>query len=300
MLLLLGKGFLQTINGVLMSRIIVTDSTSCLGQLSYKEKIDIIPIDLHVDGKIYRDGIDITTADFISLVRESDILDLNTSPPSSPQLFNRFVGWRKAGVTEIIFILLSSKLSKLGRDIQDIAEYFSDEIKVHVFDSCGTGFPVGYLALKAEALNKQGKMTQTILRELSLIRADMKIMINVRDLSYLIRTKRVSAPVGHIGKLLGIKPTLIFTPDGTLIPYERKSSWEIAIQSMCENARDVADTFNHFDLAIMHPGDMYGEEFENVVTDCFPDSKKIVTLPSPAIVCHTGPDTYGIVVFPCP
>lgn len=281
-----------------MSRIIVTDSTSCLSQLGYKGDSNIIPIELHVDSKTYRDGIDISTSDFMSLIRESDILDLDTSPPSSPKLFNYFVGWRQAGVTEIIFILLSSKLSKLGNDIQAVAEYFSEDIKIHIFDSCATGFPVGYLALKAEESNKQGKLTQTILRELSLIRADMKVMINVRDLSYLIRTKRVTAPVGYVGQLLGIKPTLIFTPDGTLVPYERKSSWEAAIQSMCESARDTAGNFNHFDLTIMHPGDMYGEQFESVVTHCFPDSKKIVTLPSPAIVCHTGPDTYGIAVFP--
>lgn len=282
-----------------MSRIIVTDSTSCLSQLDYKENIDILPIDLHVDGRTYRDGLDITTSDFMSLIRESEVHSLDTSPPSSPQLFNRFVAWRKAGVTEIIFVILSSRLSKLGSDLQTVAEYFRSDIKTHIFDSCSTGFPLGYLALQAEASNKQSKTTQTILRELSLIRAGMMVMLNVRDLSYLIRTKRLTAPVGYIGKLLDIKPTLIFTPDGNLIPYERKSSWEFAIKSMCENARDAVSDFADFDLAIQHPADEYGKAFENVVTQHFPDSKKVVvTLPSPAIVCHTGPDTYGIAVFP--
>ena len=50
---------------------IVTDTTACIPPVKVEEYgIEIVPVPLIIDGKMYRDGIDITPAQFYEMIRK--------------------------------------------------------------------------------------------------------------------------------------------------------------------------------------------------------------------------------------
>ena len=63
---------------------IVTDTTACIPpELVAKYGIEVIPVPLIIEGKTYRDGIDITPTEFYSLLRR--VKKLPTTSASSPR-----------------------------------------------------------------------------------------------------------------------------------------------------------------------------------------------------------------------
>ena len=88
---------------------IVTDTTACIPrEQAEKYGIELVPLDIIFGDKVYRDGIDISPAEFYALFRQAR--KLPTTAASSPDPF--LEAYRKASqrATSILCITLSAKL----------------------------------------------------------------------------------------------------------------------------------------------------------------------------------------------
>jgi fatty acid-binding protein DegV len=64
---------------------VVTDTTACVPpELVARYGIEVVPVQLIIDDKSYRDGIDISPAEFYSLLRRAK--KIPTTSSSSPSL----------------------------------------------------------------------------------------------------------------------------------------------------------------------------------------------------------------------
>lgn len=115
---------------------IITDSTSDI-DLEYAKQlnIDIIPLKVIINGKEYRDRIDLQPDQFYDLLVNSDTLPTTSQP--SPQDFLNFYEKAKEQQDSVIVITLSSIISgtyQSANIAKDLAEY--DDI--YIIDSLGT------------------------------------------------------------------------------------------------------------------------------------------------------------------
>ncbi len=91
---------------------ILADSIACLTpEMVSQYQLHIIPVNIHFDGRIYRDGVDITSTDAYRLLKKAP-----DHFASSPASVSEYVGaYRQASThaESILCITLSSSLSTL-------------------------------------------------------------------------------------------------------------------------------------------------------------------------------------------
>lgn len=139
---------------------IITDSTSDI-DLTYAQEldIDIVPLKVIINGKEYKDRIDLQPEQFYDLLVNSDTLPSTSQP--SPQDFANLYETAKDNKDSVIVITLSSTISGTYQSAnlaKDLVEY--DDI--YVIDSLGTTQMQRLLVLKAIALRNEGMTAQDI------------------------------------------------------------------------------------------------------------------------------------------
>ncbi|MBM6799179.1 DegV family EDD domain-containing protein, partial [Coprobacillus cateniformis] len=89
---------------------IITDSTSDIDVTYAKElNIDIVPLKVIIDGKEYKDRVDLQPDQFYSLLEKSEVLPTTSQP--SPQEFLNYYQEAKENGDSVIVMTLSGTIS---------------------------------------------------------------------------------------------------------------------------------------------------------------------------------------------
>ncbi len=138
---------------------IVTDTTACVPQEQVEEyAIELVPIELAFGDKVYRDGVDITPAEFYALLRQAK--KLPTTSGSLPGPFLEAYCKASQRASSILCITESSKFSGMCNSAQvamEMAKEALPNIAIEVLNcstaAAGQGLVV-LAAAKAAALGK--------------------------------------------------------------------------------------------------------------------------------------------------
>ncbi|MDY6912435.1 MAG: DegV family protein, partial [Chloroflexota bacterium] len=89
---------------------IVTDSTHCLpAEMIQEYNVRVVPITLIIDGKSYRDQVDITSDEFFKVLKE--VKELPTTSAVSPGQFEEAFRELGKSSSDVVCIVLSKDLS---------------------------------------------------------------------------------------------------------------------------------------------------------------------------------------------
>lgn len=213
------------------------------------------------------------------------------------ETFEPFVKEKKP----ILYISLSSGLSNTYESAQMAVEMLKEtygEVAIEVVDSLGATCGMGLL-VEAACNNLDAGMSLSDnaawLRENA---GKVNYWFKVEDLMYLKRGGRISVATAIVGTALNIKPILTINGEGKLDTIAKKRGDKLAIKYILDC---FAETFD--------------ESFGNVVyiccADCMDNAQKLkqmvlelrpeltvkVTMLSPIIGAHTGPDMLALVHF---
>ncbi len=189
---------------------IVTDSISCLTkELVEQYKIVIVPIRLLVQGKVYRDMVDITPSQAYELFLQ-DPESFNTSPASPGHYLEAYhEAIKQAG--NILCVTLSSRLST-GYDMARVAkEQAKDELPetaIEVLDSQNVTAAEGFIALAAARAAAAGKSFNEVISVAQDIRGRVSFLLVVDTIRYVYRTGRIPKVAARVGSMLNIRPIL--------------------------------------------------------------------------------------------
>ncbi|MFD1672249.1 DegV family protein [Agrilactobacillus yilanensis] len=192
-----------------MKLAIVTDSTAYLTSEQITENnIKVIPIPLTIDGESYLEGVNLSTTDFYSKLKNSKTLPTTSQPPLGEvlQLYSQLAA---QGYDTVLSIHLSSTISGFVQNLKVIARDIT-AIKVIPYDSHITVMLMGHLVLEAAKLARQGADLETIIQKLNELRASMDEVFIVSDLQNLVKGGRLSNASAFVGSILKIKPLLTF------------------------------------------------------------------------------------------
>jgi len=183
---------------------IITDSTADFPQNEAQALgLRVIPLQVNIDGEMYRDGLDLEPESFYEMLAEAKNLPTTSQP--SPELFEKFYLEAVAAGDEVLGIFLSHELSgtwqcaKLAADLANVDN-------VLFVDSATVCLGESLLVRLAVQLRDAGKTLVQIATDLEHAKEHLHLVAAIDDLKYLRKGGRLPAAVAVAGGMLGIKP----------------------------------------------------------------------------------------------
>ena len=192
---------------------IITDSTADFPQNEAQALgLRVIPLQVNIDGEMYRDGLDLEPESFYEMLAEAKNLP-TTSQPSPEQFLTEFEQAKQAG-DEVVCITLSGELSGTLQSAM-IAREEVGYAPIHIVDSRNVTLAEQLLVRRACNLALAGLTAADITQDLEAARERIRLLAIVDTLKYLHKGGRLSGAAALAGGLLGVKPVVGIT-DGKL------------------------------------------------------------------------------------
>jgi DegV family protein with EDD domain len=276
-----------------MSRVaIVTDSTSDLpADLVVRHGITVVPLNVHFDDEVFRDGVDLTTDDFLARLARSPTLPTTSQPAAG--VFEAAFRRLAADHDAIVAVVISSKLSGTIGSATVARDAVRDLIPVEVVDSLGASLCLGFQVLHAAELAAGGLDAATIAARLRTETQRQRVVFFADTLEYLRRGGRIGKAKALVGSLLSLKPLLIID-EGQVVPLERARTRSHAVRGLIDFARGFS---NPARLGVLH---------STTPEEAAALAKQLATLNpvheivtgrfGPVILTHLGPGSMGVVI----
>lgn len=192
---------------------LIADSTCDLSnEILELYNISIVPLYITIEGKTYKDRVEIVPNDFYAIFDEIEG-DVTTANPSPKDFYDEILLAVKDGYDEIIIINMSSGTSGsyqsavIGKDLF-FDEHPDIEVRIRVIDSVSMSHGTGWLLLKSAFLIKDGLKYEEIIDFVEMYKYNVKHFLAVDNLEHLIKSGRLTNSSAFIGKLLKIKPIM--------------------------------------------------------------------------------------------
>ncbi|ERL65066.1 DegV family protein [Schleiferilactobacillus shenzhenensis] len=271
---------------------IVTDSTAQLTPEEIKENsITVVPLQVTLDGKTYRDNIDITRQQFSDHLAQDDEFP-KTSQPSVGTFVEAYEKLAKPG-DSIVSIHIGSVLSGTPQAAQMAADQV--DVPVEVLDSGLTDRGLAFVVLQAAKLARTVNDAKAIVGQLTEYMKKITLTCFVNSLDYFAKGGRARRAIGFVSSIIKLKLELTM-PNGKL-DVAHKARGEKGMQKMIKGVVDdiIADH------NVTQVGLSYVDSHED--TDAIaqtlkeqrPDLHILNRLTSPVIMTHVGPRGFAII-----
>lgn len=274
---------------------IVCDSLSDIPkEFIEKYDIEVVPLTVILDGKEYKDGIDISNDDFYKTLREE-----NAYPKTSQATYAQFKEVFDKYVNEGRKILYIAGSSTATGTYQSAVMAKNDtEGEIYTYDSQTLTYLVGLLVVKAAQMAQEGKEIEEILSEIDKLREKTYVLFSVDTLEYLQKGGRISSTKAAIGSILNIKPILDIK-NGLVAPVCQVRGKKNVISKMVDIIKENCGTdFSDQTMYIAYSDDFKERDrLTEVVKEQFNPKDIMYFQIGTVIGSHAGPGLTGIVFF---
>ena len=234
-----------------MNRIaIVTESSANLPPEVVEEYgIHVLPLKIIWDGKVLRDGVDITPQEFYTRLRTDHCMPTTTALSPS-ELLETFRSLAEEA-EDIVAILLSRELSGTFEAAQ-IAQQLVPTLPLHLVDSRTATMAEGFVALEAARAAAAGDTVEQVVARAQEMANRVQFLVVLETLEYLHRGGRIGTASAFLGSMLQMKPIVGIPPGhGTVVGIARPRTWRRAVARMVDLiAEQVGDRPVH--VAVSH------------------------------------------------
>ena len=277
-----------------MIKILVDSSSDITAEESKKLGIELIPMEVLIDGVVYHDGVDLSHEEFFRLLGESHSFPL-TSQISEYSYHEKFEELTKNG-DSLIVICLSSGLSSTYNQAVLASKDFEN---VYVVDSLTASIGEMVLIKYALRLVKKGLPVETIVEKLNSKKKKIRVFALMGTLKYLKKGGRISSLIALAGTVLNIKPIISFQ-DG-LIKFAGKA---IGFKKGISLLKDLVIKTNGIDLDMPYTVGYScpdKETLDNFVAECKDlwngDCDVSKRMSGSTIGAHIGPGAVAVSYF---
>jgi len=279
---------------------IVTDSGTDL-LLSPEEMaelhIHIVPLAVTLEGRTYREGVDIERGEFYRLLAAAEGLP-TTSQPSAGE-FAEVYRRLAAEDPEILSIHISSGLSGTVNAARAGAAMVP-EAEITVVDTKTLSAAAGWQVEAAARAAKAGRSKEEILRLLDRIRGASDSLFTLKELRYLIHGGRIGHMKGLIASVLNIKPVIgVEKAGGTYEQFGQARSFKGAVRKLVEIMAKQHAPGSPLRVQVMHAENPEGAAMLQEEIDRQFDCEWLPTgRISLVLGAHTGPSMVGVAYGP--
>ncbi|HEX9235598.1 MAG TPA: DegV family protein, partial [Actinomycetota bacterium] len=266
---------------------IVTDSAANLpSQMARDLGIQVVPMYLKFGDRVYRDGVDLTPADFYRLLAKGKVA-ASTSTPSPGDYLQAF---ERSGHGELVCITVASSMSSSHQQATAAASQFSG--RVEVLDSGGASMAEGFAVAEAARAVAAGASLEAAAERARAVSARTKLYGTVDTFEFLRRSGRVTKLQAYAATMLDIKPVFGFA-GGEIVPVSRSRTRRRALAVLEENSvRDIGSRRAH--LAVFHAhAEAVAAEILARIAGRVELVEQMTVEVTPVIGAHTGPGLVG-------
>jgi len=281
--------------------VVVTDSSANIpAHLVQQLDIRVVPILLVVDGRTFRDGVDVTSGQIYQWLRESKHIP-STSAPSIGD-FLRVYATAAQEAPAVVSIHLSPKLS-VTYSAALAASQLLDGVSIRIVNCHSVAMGQGFVVLEAARAVAAGADLDAIVTRAEEVASRMNVLAVLGTLEYLYRGGRIGGAAAVMGTALQIKP-VVHVADGYVGLFARPRTKAKAIRVILNQmAEQAAETERHrpdaqFHAAILHadvPNE--AEALRQEVAQRFNCAELYVTDFTPVMGAHAGPGVLGVAYY---
>ena len=270
---------------------IVTDSIACLPPEIIKEyDIRTIPVALNINGKPYRDGVDIEPEGFWKMFGE--VKEFTTGAPALSE-YTEIISDLAKTSDGIVGIFVSKALSAIGEaavQAVDLMKKEDPDLNIEIVDSRTAAGAQGFLVEEAAKAAKEGKSVSEVVQIVQDNIPKAKFTTAMETLKYLIKSGR-APKTAYMGELFQVKPIIgMLNNTGEVENLGRARGWDKAQAKLLDIiAENIGSSQNvRFNVHYTNSIDE-GEKLKQMVVDKFNPSDIYFTPYTPVMAGHTGP-----------
>jgi len=232
--------------------VIVTDSLACLTkELVEQYGIRVVPLNIHFNGKVYKDWVDITPTEAYELFLKAP----ESWGSSAPSPMDYLEAYREVSkqTENVLCVTASAKLSTTN----DVAKLAKEQAKaelprtaIEISDSETVTAAEGFVALAAARTAAEGKSLAEVVKVAEEIRDRVTFVALLDTIRYVYRSGRIPKFAARAGSILNIKP-LLTTSSGVVRTIGLVRSKEHGIARLLKIVKDKVGQ-GPVHIAVMH------------------------------------------------
>lgn len=279
---------------------IVTDSgvDLCLppGQVTTLD-IHVVPLVVTLEGKSYREDVDIKPDEFYRLLAATDGLP-TTSQPSAGDFAETY---RRLAATDpdILSIHMTSGLSGTFNSALAGAKFVPEANVTHV-DTKTLSAVAGWQVAAAARARNAGWPKEKILALIERIGAASESIYTLKELKYLIHGGRISHMKGLIASVLNIKPLIgVEKVNGTYVQLGQTRTFKRAVQGLVDLMTRQHVPGSALRVQVLYSYNPEGAAMLRELVDRRFDCTWLPVGPMSLVLgAHTGPSMVGVAYAP--
>lgn len=215
---------------------LLTDSTCDLPQeFIEKHQIHVVPLSVHFGDTYYLDRITLTPDRFYKILGKSNKDYPSTAQPSFKDFSNKY-NFLSTHYESVIGVHISEALSGTCSNSRKAAKTITNFTKmpIDVINSKRLSSGLGLILIRAAEKLEEGITHEKLTSLIELWSKNTDIWVTTKTMKYLVKSGRVSAVKGFVGKLLNVKPIIIVNEEGRTEPHGKpfteKGSMKMALR----------------------------------------------------------------------
>ncbi|MHB1134837.1 MAG: DegV family protein [Chloroflexota bacterium] len=268
---------------------IVSDSSCDLPRETIEAHgISVVPLTISIEGKSYRDGVDISRSDFYQRLPSLKTFP-TTSAPSPGAFLEEYDRLVREGAREIVSVHISPTLSAVVNSARLAAEELTST-RVTLVDSRQLSLGTGYMVLAAARAAADGADGPEIAAILDELAPRVHVFALLNTVEFLRRSGRINGIQSGIASILDIKPILKMNQGKAAMERVRTRRAGIdRLMSLFEGLGPLEEVAVIHTNALDKANDLF-ERARGLLT--FGESVPSVDV-TPVIGAHIGPGTVG-------
>jgi len=275
---------------------IVTDSGSDIPRKIADELgIEIIPFQINISDREYRDGIDITQSEFYKKMIEQNIAPKTSQPALGVfvNTYQRLLGKFDA----LISIHISGKLSGAFHTAE-MARDMLPGTNIRIVDSLSASMGMGGMVLEAYRALQKGFSIEQVVKMLDTIRDRVHLFVTLDTLEFLKRGGRIGRVKAFLGSVLRIKP-LVSVVNGEVEPIAKARNKREAVSMLLAETKRQVSAETRSIITVLHTAaEEEAMKLKTLIQGHFSKAEILLREAGPALGTHAGPKALGISVVP--
>ena len=189
---------------------IVTDSIACLTrEFTEQYGIEIIPVNFFVDGKLYRDWVDITPSEAYELfLKDPDSFKTSGPAPEDCLQALRQASQRAENILCITVSLGLSSVYSVAMDAKKIIQTDQPNLTIEIIDSKSATPSEGMIVLAAARAAQENRGLADVVRVAGQIKEKVNAYVLLDTIRHVYRSGRIPKFASKIGSVLNVRPIL--------------------------------------------------------------------------------------------
>lgn len=276
---------------------IITDSAAQIAEPWARDhQVLVMAQHIRLDGKVYREGVDLDDAGFAALVQGRPASEWPVIEAPGVDEYIEMYQQTLLETSDIIVMAPSDKLTRSARNARAAAEVFRGRANIVVFDSQTIALGLNVLVRQVSALTQDGYSSDDIIKLARGVVPRLYGAFVTQNLDHMARSGCLRPAQAALGKLLGIIPFLSIE-EGEIAAIEKVRSFDRALEKLVEFAAEFESPQELAVLQLAPQANAQTNLLIDLLRGIFPDLGHIPVRPCGATIGSIiGPTGIGIMI----